>query len=936
MYRPSTRNIVPSRSALRVLRRLALAGSTASVIGSVCTVATISYEINRRVGVAEHLVEQKRTLESSCPNYSTTGRGLAVERMVEAAEAGEFLGLDSMRKKSSLADDRRRTRDDSRAEIPSDRISKNNVARELWSVKDMGDTLDSVVSTNSVPVRDHLNPPNSRAQPALPHSTAKLDSSSMSMARSIQYETWKSRVEQHMELDQPVEATHHFLRPPGDFVQDNIEVLKVLASRIFMKNLKSGNTSLAGGLFRWFERNAEVSSSSWEALISAQASNGNADALSTLYLRYADCFELSRKLRGVVLKSLLVSYRLGEAKKLVFKHLEDDTTCGLSAIYLGGLYSKSRNMELVETQAGKLASSLLEFGIPPTEKLFNPLLKAYIESGYDEKAQVLLEEMKSIYGIDIGLRPLGLLAYGKALKSDWQAVEQYLQQIHNLGLDETGRKYFTKIFDRIFLEYFLGNSGESIQKFVFHAIEEYDLVMDDILFEHILNAFIQKGNTEMVDEFLEVAKSKSWNVTSNKENFLHLLRDHRMSCEKSAVGLWRMFRSSQQKHGRAGASQRILDFDKDSFPLEEAYKLPWTGERTTWSEKARSAPTSGREVDKFVSLRERMIHCINAGRVEEAFELFNAAKASGKYMKQIHIELAIVASIMRNGSAADAQRILEDAVKMFPEFDGSQLGCSYKQIFEIKSQEKALKMAVFNFYRILETNMVPIKHHMVVSASAMLIKAGKPGAAIRLFRSVNKSEYGATVPFDAVALKMIARASAGIESRRGIRWAILTAMTRNSALHRDLVVELQRLLEQIRYKTEQKFNAPASRIPSANKETFYHELEYLDYLVKLLDRKEAIQSGRKGAAVMPIKGVAKRKPGQGPSIAYVTMNANFGPQDSTLQPSGLAQTLANWCERSEFETASGKERRGPIELDGYIYSKIGGEVLGPELALGHG
>ncbi|KDB25959.1 hypothetical protein H109_02217 [Trichophyton interdigitale MR816] len=928
MYRPSTRNIVPSRSALRVLRRLALAGSTASVIGSVCTVATITYEVNRRVRLAEHLVEQKRTLESSCPNYSTSGRGLAVERMMEAAEAGEFLGLDSMKRKSSPTENRTRSRNTVRTGAPANEGRGNATAPATYTHEKKPE-ISSIASNNSpLPESRQQRPLDLSARYSHPRGVMKFGGSSLNISPSDQYQNWKSRIENHLKQGQPIEAAHHFLRPPGDFVQENMEALRELSSHIFNENLRAGNTSLAGGIFRWDERNGQVTSDSWEALLLAQGSRWSADTLASLYLRHADRFELSYQLRSLVLRSLVDSFRLGEAKEFIFRYLKDDSSCGLCAIYLGGLYTKSRNMELVEVQAGKLASALLGLGIPPTERLFNPLLKAYIESGYDEKAEALIEEMKEIYGITIGLRPLGLLAYGKALKSDWRAVEEYLQQIHELELDKSGRKNFTKIFDRIFLEYFLGNSGESIRTFIFKSIEEYGLEMDDVLFEHILIAFIQKGSMGMVDEFLQAAKTRQWNVTSNKEHFIHLLRNHRMTCEKSTVGLWRMFRSSQQKNGRAGASQRILGFDRDSFPLEEAYKLPWTGERTTWSDKVKYGSTSGRDVDKFVALRKRMIHSINSGRMDEALELFTVAKASGKVMKQIHIELAVVASLMHNGSANEAQKILEEASRLFPDFDRTKLGTFYKQIFEVRSKEKALKMAVFLFYRTLEENMLPIKHHMTVSASAMLIKHGKPGAALRLFRAVNKGKYGATVPFDAVAVKMISRAAAASGSRRGLRWAILTAMSRKSALHRDLVVELQRLVAHLKYLLEQHSETSS---PNAADDALYDELEYLEYLVKLLDQQEAAQSGRVDTVnVAPTDEMATKAQ---PTPSYDTP-VHF--HDPALRASGLAHTLANWCERSELETASGKERKGPIEMDGFVGSRGSRRLAEPELQLSHG
>ena len=82
---------VPSKNALRALRRLALSSSTLlGAVGGVCGLATISYEARIRVKEVEKIVATKRTLGSV-----SNGRGRAhVARMCEAAERGEDFTLD--------------------------------------------------------------------------------------------------------------------------------------------------------------------------------------------------------------------------------------------------------------------------------------------------------------------------------------------------------------------------------------------------------------------------------------------------------------------------------------------------------------------------------------------------------------------------------------------------------------------------------------------------------------------------------------------------------------------------------------------------------------------------------------------------------------------------------------------------------------------------
>jgi hypothetical protein len=87
-------SIVPSRNALRALRRLAYGGSTIiGAVGSVFTVAGVSYDTQRRVRLAERLIDTKRTIRS----VSNSNGAAHVAQMFEAAEKGEDFGLNNTR-----------------------------------------------------------------------------------------------------------------------------------------------------------------------------------------------------------------------------------------------------------------------------------------------------------------------------------------------------------------------------------------------------------------------------------------------------------------------------------------------------------------------------------------------------------------------------------------------------------------------------------------------------------------------------------------------------------------------------------------------------------------------------------------------------------------------------------------------------------------------
>ncbi len=81
--------LVPSKHALKVLRQLALAGSTVAAVG----VVTVSYEVHRRIRLAEQRLETKRQIRAI-----SGGKGEAyIARVIEAAENGEDFSIQAMR-----------------------------------------------------------------------------------------------------------------------------------------------------------------------------------------------------------------------------------------------------------------------------------------------------------------------------------------------------------------------------------------------------------------------------------------------------------------------------------------------------------------------------------------------------------------------------------------------------------------------------------------------------------------------------------------------------------------------------------------------------------------------------------------------------------------------------------------------------------------------
>ncbi|EEP79395.1 predicted protein [Uncinocarpus reesii 1704] len=895
---PATGTALPSRGALRVLRRLALAGSTVGAIGGACTVATISYEVNRRVQLVENLVENKRSLKTTCPNYDSAARGAMVAKMMEAAEAGEFLGIDSMRQKQE-------------GEV------KQNAedGRTLSGPAGKGPSEPKTTDPNAFRRRlealtwmQSLHGPWNIRQPALRPSTRKynrnaddtnltnlltelqskddgaVDSTPPLPSYRLRYrdsqEENAALAEKLLLQGKPIEASQRFLRAYPTATPTLPEEARQLCIKLFEDNLRADNVHLAYRLFRWMGFASIISQQAWESLILGLAKKWNLEMMATIYTDHADRFKLPKSLRYSVLRSLTDSFRLEEAKNMVFRFLKEDEQCSLSAVYLGRLWKKSRNVELVKAQFDAIVAELQDNEMPVSRVLYNALLEAYVESGQDELADDLVDRMKSKYNYSLPIRTLGLLAYGRALKSDWEGVERLFDEIQKTE-PQHNSKWFAKIFDRVFLEYFLGNSASNIRNFLFHAIEKYNLVPDNVLFEHIIQAYIQKGDPTMMIELIEVAQAKAWPIVMKRGRFLDLLRLQRAKCGKANVGLWQMFR----RFGRFSVSQRILGFNKNDFSENGILKLPRKEEPSIWSRK----PDAQRDFHQFPALYQQMIHCMHVGSMDKAIELFKEAKMLGKVMRELDIDLALTATIIHNGSLEEAKSILAEEKNSFPWIDKSSMPQFFQRLLSTNnaSESEALTMAILNFYKILERQVFPMKHHITISTCSNLIRRGRTKNALRLIRAVNRSKFGGTTPFDSVGVLMIAKASSIVGNLAGVRWAILTALNRDSAVSKDFVAEI--------YQTIDRFKSRSPEPLGSNSDAYSREIKYLEDLAEVLGQKEKFISRLSPGSTIPVDQKPQVHGDGGPKFTV--------PEIIDTNGISLSHTLSTWLERVQLEHA---------------------------------
>lgn len=795
----STTSIVPSRNALRVLRNLALAGST---VGGFCTVAALTYEIHRRVRIAEKILENKRTLHSSAPNYDATSAAKRLKVMVDAAEAGEFMGIESLKSRSRNLPDGplepgADTKDREAKKNPGSKKSKPLVSLEAYHA-----LSKASLSGNHQSQRPSLNNPLSAKAWKRNEELLEQERKQSLVARQRGKPPLESEIRRLITEGLEINAANLFLSATRPSVVISWE-RRNLAFHLFSANCIKGNIFTARTLFHRIAKVSSVSNEMWATLMHLLAKEGHIDSVGNLYSRYQSKFIVPKHLLEVILRCLIESNRLDGAKLLFFRHLDDDRDCGLCGAYLDGLWRKTRKIGLVLSELKSIICRLESLDRKLTEKLFNPVVKAMVETGRAEEAEALVHSMQADYGVQPGCRTLGLILYSRALSCEWDRVMDGLQKMHEYG-HTSNTKDFAIVFDRLFLEYYPAHSGNQIMDFLISSINDFNITPDAVLHRHMIEAIIERGTEDMVMTITRMAKDRNWNTGLDESKIGSLIKTRRLAMEDSPVGLWRMMRAAKNSSSHSAFSRRILGSSSENWkvrahkiapihmPAEESF--PETLRRMVEIESP----------SQLVPLHKRMEQRINIGNWNDVLTIYDRAQQSGFVIRPIHLTLAMIAAILasKKHGLTNARRLVTSEWnywKNHPSLRHSKRFTSWNPMFfqrVMKVDPDALgrgglmKMALFEYYHVCaNTDGLAVKHFCAASSARALIANGEESIAVDLLTTLYQSRWRMSHGFDQVLLKMLLRSFAKLRSLKGMWWCILTALSRNESIEQYFVAE---------------------------------------------------------------------------------------------------------------------------------------------------
>lgn len=813
---------IPSRNALQALRQLALAGTT---VCGLCAVGAITYDAHRRVRVAEKIIENKRALQSSNPYFDAKGSARRLGEMMEAAEEGRFdawMAMNRRRKEETRA--KSKAGDTFEKKVPSDAKARSDTPRKInipsrSPFKFENPKLNLIHPRREIKVTTPVVDPADTEQiasgetkvPEVTHETTK----EVKTNGTVQEPSDEAKMRELIGKGLEIEATNRFmdLTPRGHHMSDD---RKELAYQLFAANCRRQNTFVARSLFERLEILMTIDVELWTMMMHLLAKGGHLDSVGRIYERHHRHLTVPVHLLEVVVRCLMESRRLNLGKMLLIARLRDDADCGLCGAYLDTLWRKTRNSEVINKEFRLIIKGLIQLGRKPTQKLFNPLIKAFIESGKFDDAKAVVRDMPEKWSVQPDCRSLGLLAYGHAILCDWTGVLAQLREMHSLGFTHD-KKEFARAFDRVFLEFYPGHSSRQIWNFLMVGLNEFQLKPDKPLHRHIMLALIERGDAAMVEQITSMAKRQNWNSGLTENDIVKITANCRIAMQEAPVGLWRMLQVAKKQLGQFASSRQLMGSSADQYSVDRGVSPSiYQNAKATYADGVKKL-TERWSLDVLIPLRKRMEQAIHAGRFLDVDEMLRNAKANGHLIKPVHLQLAMIAEIL-----FDARPGLKKARELLNP-KGGELGGNwtkisdtirysapnvpfvpvfFQQIMQVDAETVTptvlYEMALFEFYNICaEDSSFSVKHHAAVALARNLIKKNQSVEAATVLQAVYLSKWRKSHGIEQVLLKLLLRAYAHMHRLRGVWWCILTVLAREEPISQDFVVEVRRTFDRL-------------------------------------------------------------------------------------------------------------------------------------------
>ncbi|KAL1305958.1 hypothetical protein AAFC00_004096 [Neodothiora populina] len=240
------------------------------------------------------------------------------------------------------------------------------------------------------------------------------------------------------------------------------------------------------------------------------------------------------------------------------------------------------------------------------------------------------------------------------------------------------------------------------------------------------------------------------------------------------------------------------------------------------SDTASGLPTASDSLGRRRRETEILL-ALSLGNPADAVSLYKQSLSIDRLpLSSLSLESAITASIRSHeGDTTEAEELFGSAQDAGMNVSAALLPLLLQRIKNLSKEGRSqaleeLQTTVSEFYRIMEENNIPVRHHVVTAAAQALMKHGKANAAVSLLRNVYDSSAASPAgkSFDLPAMTTLFQGYAKSEQLDGMEWTVNTILDENYRINNAFLRTLKHAKSHFKLAASVTSNESYARIAS--------------------------------------------------------------------------------------------------------------------------
>lgn len=478
-------------------------------------------------------------------------------------------------------------------------------------------------------------------------------------------------------------------------------------------------------------------------------------------------------------------------------------------------WNDTRNIEHVERVFSKLR--LLAGRGNVDIALYNTMIRACVEAGKTHEAENFLRQMQDEEGMKPDLTTFGYFLLSAAKARDWNGVDSLLNMLDDVAMTDGSAAHRVDVFNPVLSEYVRHHQPAQIWTFASAAFEVHGILPNQRTSDIVFESFVHAKRLDLVPRWLLYVQTCGGQARLTPRTVSRMLRRYYYDTRPSHVIMMWLCRNLVRSESALyphdldlllrdsiGYDMRQVGGPQKSrlFQLAHArlkilennpgyVPLPRLSSDALQEEPGSDSPPDSPLYQEYADKRHienDILLSLSLGQSSDAVVFYKQSlAASGLPYSSLSLEMAITASLRaQHGDPMEAEELLNAAQEADLNTSAALMPLMLERIKNSGKHSQTLEpeeleKTMVDFYRVMDKNGIPVRHHLATTAAHVLISHSRAEQGISLLRTVFESPSSSLAgkPLDIAAMTVFFQGYAKIEHEAGMEWTVNTILEQN-------------------------------------------------------------------------------------------------------------------------------------------------------------